>query len=86
MRCFDSSDEITFCRGTGIAVEGRIFMGLIRNIFWVVFFLAATFSFIVVFENGFSNFAENAKKEAALMPVIFGIKEKPAQKVDAKKF
>ena len=86
MHPFDSPYKITFCRGTGIAVERRIFMGLIRNIFWVVFFLAATFSFIVVFENGFSNFAENAKKEAALMPVIFGIKEKPAPKADAKKF
>ena len=61
-------------------------MGLIRNIFWVVFFLAATFTFTVLFEHGFSNFAANAKKEAELMPVIFGMKEKPAPKADPKKF
>ena len=86
MRPFDSPYKITFCRGTGIAVEGHIFMGLIRNIFWVVFFLAATFTFIVLFEHGFSNFAANAKKEAELMPVIFGMKEKPAPKAEPKRF
>ena len=60
-------------------------MPLIRNIFWVVFFLAATFAFIVLFEHGPSNFAENAKKEAETMPVIFGMKAKPEPQKDAKK-
>ena len=60
-------------------------MGLFRNIFWVVFFLAATFGFIVIFEHGPSNFADNAKKEADQLQVIFGVKAKAEPKKGAAK-
>lgn len=49
-------------------------MALIRNIFWLTFFVAATFAFIVIFEHGFSNFAENAKKEVGQIQIVFGMK------------
>ncbi len=55
-------------------------MALIRNIFWLTFFLAATFAFIVVFEHGTSNFAENAKKEVGQIQIVFGMKSKPEPK------
>lgn len=55
-------------------------MGLIRNIFWIAFFLAATFAFIVLFEHGTSNFVDNAKKEIVQLQVIFGMKAKDAPK------
>jgi hypothetical protein len=38
-------------------------MGLIRSLFWFAIFLAATFTFTVIFEHGFDNFNANAKKE-----------------------
>ena len=60
-------------------------MGLIRNIFWIAFFAAATFAFIVLFEHGPTNFADNAKKEATQLQVIFGVKAKEAPKKDAAK-
>jgi hypothetical protein len=60
-------------------------MGLIRNIFWVIFFLAATFAFIVLFEHGPMNFPENAQKEANQLPVILGLKAKEAPKKDPAK-
>ncbi len=60
-------------------------MGLFRNIFWVAFFLAATFAFIVLFEHGTSNFADNAKKEGDQLQVIFGLKAKAAPKKEAAK-
>ena len=84
-RLCEEVGEISFCCGTGVAIEGVTFMGLIRNIFWIAFFLAATFAFIVLFEHGPSNFAENAKKEAVQIPVIFGMKAKADPKKDAKK-
>jgi len=56
-------------------------MALIRNIFWIAFFVAATFGFIVIFEHGPTNFVENAKKEVDQIQIVFGVKSKP----DAKK-
>jgi hypothetical protein len=60
-------------------------MGIIRNIFWVAFFLAATFGFIVLFEHGPSNFVENAKKESVQLQVILGIASKDSAKKDGLK-
>ena len=60
-------------------------MGLFRNIFWIVFFIAATFAFIVLFEHGPSNFADNAKKEVDQLQVIFGLKTKGEPKKGASK-
>jgi hypothetical protein len=60
-------------------------MGLIRNIFWIAFFLGATFAFIVLFEHGPSNFPENAKKEANQLQIVFGLKAKEAPKKEAPK-
>ena len=60
-------------------------MGLLRNILWVAFFLAATFGFIVLFEHGPSNFVENAKKESVQLQVILGMASKEGTKKDATK-
>jgi hypothetical protein len=38
-------------------------MSLIRTIFWVVLFLFFTFSFVVLFEYGTSDFVPGFKKE-----------------------
>ena len=38
-------------------------MALIRTIFWVVLFLFFTFSFVVLFEYGTSDFVPGFKKE-----------------------
>ncbi len=38
-------------------------MGLIRKIFWVAVFLAATFAWVVLFGYGPGNFEEGAKVE-----------------------
>jgi hypothetical protein len=38
-------------------------MALIRSIFWVALFLFFTFSFVVLFEYGTSNFVPGFKKE-----------------------
>jgi len=54
-------------------------MALIRSIFWFALFVASTFCFIVVFEHGFTNFGDSAKKEAESLKAIFGMKkDKPA--------
>lgn len=42
-------------------------MGLLRSLFWFAIFLAATFTFTVVFEHGFDNFSANAKKEFEML-------------------
>ena len=49
------------------------------------FFVAATFAFIVLFEHGTSNFADNAKKEIGQLQIVFGMKAKEAPKKDAAK-
>jgi hypothetical protein len=54
-------------------------IALIRKLFWFAVFLLATFCFIVVFEHGTANFADNARKEFAGLKEMFGkdIKRKP---------
>ena len=47
-------------------------MGLIRSLFWFVIFIAATFTFTVIFEHGPMNFKENAKKEYELLSKLYG--------------
>lgn len=49
-------------------------MGLIRSLFWFAVFIAATFSFTVLFEHGPSNFSDNAKKEAESLQKLYGAK------------
>lgn len=51
-------------------------MNLLRSAFWVVLFLASTFCFIVIFEHGFSNFGDNAKKEVESLKTVFGLGDK----------
>jgi hypothetical protein len=48
-------------------------MATIRSISWVALFVASTFCFIVIFEHGFSNFADNSKKEVESLKTIFGL-------------
>ncbi len=55
-------------------------MGLIRTLFWVVIFVAATFAFTVVFEHGPANFPDNAKKEIEILKKMIGAK--PDKKKD----
>lgn len=38
-------------------------MVLFRKLFWIAFFLVATFGFVVLFEHGTTNYVENAKTE-----------------------
>ncbi len=40
-------------------------MALLRKLFWLALFLAATFSFVVLFEHGHTDFVKNAKTEFA---------------------
>jgi len=55
-------------------------MALIRNIFWIAIFLAATFAFTVLFEHGPTNFVQNAKKEADVLKAMYSTKPlKPAK-------
>lgn len=42
-------------------------MALIRSIFWFALFIAATFTFTVIFEHGFQNFGPNAEKEYTML-------------------
>jgi len=39
-------------------------MALIRKLFWIVVFLISTLGFVVLFENGPANFADNFVKQA----------------------
>ena len=55
-------------------------MSIIRTAFWIALFLASTFAFIVVFEHGFSNFGDNARKEVQSLKTIFGMADKAAKK------
>jgi hypothetical protein len=48
-------------------------MSLIRSIFWFALFVASTFCFVVLFEHGFSNFGENARKEVEVLKTVLGI-------------
>ena len=40
-------------------------MGLIRSLFWVVLFVFFTFSFVVLFEYGTTDFVKGFQKEFA---------------------
>lgn len=60
-------------------------MGLIRNIFWIAFFLISTFVFIVIFEHGPTNFVDNAKKEADQIQIVFGVRSKAEVKKEGVK-
>jgi hypothetical protein len=51
------------CRHRAFTVLESRRMGLIRSLFWLALFLAATFAFTVLFEHGPGNFATNAKQE-----------------------
>ena len=53
-------------------------MNLIRSAFWLALFLAATFSFLVIFEHGFSNFNDNSKKTVEMLKTISGLSSKKA--------
>jgi hypothetical protein len=55
-------------------------MDLIRKLFWVALTLVFTFGFIVLFENGTTNYVDNAKIEFAQMKLMFA--EKPKKKAD----
>jgi hypothetical protein len=48
-------------------------MSLIRSLFWFALFVASTFCFVVLFEHGFSNFGENARKEVEVLKMAIGI-------------
>ena len=39
-------------------------MALIRKLFWIVVFLISTLGFVVLFEHGPTNFADNFMKQA----------------------
>ena len=54
-------------------------MNLIRSIFWIALFVASTFCFIVVFEHGFSNFGDNAKKEVQTLKTVFNLAQTQAK-------
>jgi hypothetical protein len=46
-------------------------MAIIRSLFWFAVFIAATFSFTVIFEHGFKDFPDNAKKEYGILKKMF---------------
>ena len=56
-------------------------MALLRSLFWVALFLFFTFSFIVLFEYGTSDFVPGFKKEFARIKtyVLNQTTNKPAQ-------
>lgn len=55
-------------------------MDLIRKLFWVVLTVVFTFGFVVLFENGTTNYADNAKTEFEQMKLM--LTEKPKKKTD----
>jgi hypothetical protein len=48
-------------------------MSLVRAIFWIALFVASTFCFLVLFDHGPTNFAENSKAEWAYLQKVFGL-------------
>ncbi|MBV9126937.1 MAG: hypothetical protein JO117_02505 [Verrucomicrobia bacterium] len=54
-------------------------MGLLRKLFWIALTLVFTFVFLVLFENGTTNFAENAQHEFDEIKTYFAAppKKKP---------
>ncbi len=59
-------------------------MSIIRAIFWIALFLASTFSFLVIFDHGFSNFFENCQKEMTYLKHVMGMDEAKKKDKDAK--
>jgi hypothetical protein len=47
-------------------------MALIRKIFWIALFLAATFGFTVLFDYGTTNYVQNAKLEWSNLKKFIG--------------
>lgn len=55
-------------------------MGLIRTLFWVVLFVFFTFSFVVLFEYGTTDFAAGFEKEFARVTKFVQEAAQPAKK------
>jgi hypothetical protein len=55
-------------------------MDIIRKLFWVALTLVFTFGFVVLFENGTTNYVDNAQIEFAQVKLLFT--EKPKKKAD----
>ena len=51
-------------------------MGLLRKLFWVALTVVFTFGFIVLFENGTTNYVDNAQKQFAEMKTYFAASPK----------
>jgi hypothetical protein len=56
-------------------------MDLIRKLFWVALTVVFTFCFVVLFENGTTNFEQNAKVQFADLKAL--LTQKPHPKGDA---
>jgi hypothetical protein len=55
-------------------------MALLRTLFWVILFLFFTFSFVVLFEHGTSDFVPGFKKEfERLKTFVVNHTSKPAE-------
>jgi hypothetical protein len=50
-------------------------MATLRSLFWFALFLAATFTFTVLFEHGTSDFQANSKKEFDYLSEMIGAKQ-----------
>jgi len=55
-------------------------MSIVRAIFWIALFLASTFSFLVIFDQGITNFPEGCKKEIAYLQHVLGLADKKNKK------
>ena len=55
-------------------------MGLIRSLFWVVLFVFFTFSFVVLFEYGTTDFVTGFQKEFARVTKFVQEAAHPAKK------
>ena len=55
-------------------------MGLIRSLFWVVLFVLFTFSFVVLFEYGTTDFVTGFQKEFARVTKFVQEAAQPAKK------
>ena len=55
-------------------------MGLIRSLFWVVLFVFFTFSFVVLFEYGTTDFVTGFQKEFARVTKFVQEATQPAKK------
>ena len=55
-------------------------MRLIRSLFWVVLFVFFTFSFVVLFEYGTTDFVTGFQKEFARVTKFVQEAEQPAKK------